>query len=579
MRTRTTLAVAMGATLLAGAAGSAFAGTVILTGHDADNHAMYGTYGVPGSADAARRFINKSVKFITGWDSSPRKLKVLLVSHDGDPTTTHAGVVDSVLGVYTALADGANGGFGAYGVGFDLDVADGNAHNAGDQTILHDGKAFDIVDVSTVNFTPYDVIIVASNYGGTLTDAEEAPLVARKSEVIDYINGNAKGGVLAFAEVTHLDEMSDNTRDLVNPFGFVPAPPTSTALTHDESNYTVDTFGLGYGLDSTDVNGNYSHVIFNSASVIGGGTYELIDHIPGDPDAVPPTDDEIITIGTSTKIETGGPVVPGDIGGCVFSGCGVDFGAAATLQWFQFDDGDSEKLDVDGVLTFIGGTVGVAGGEKLDAKTGTIAGDLSLASDDSGADSKIGKSFVITGLTSSLPLHQAEADCIAASNAAAALTVTQQFTGKVKADRKDGNFELDSTGSCNVIDFRKDVELHDVTFTLKGAAGDHFVLNFHDDLRMDHVTMVLTGGITESGVLFNFPDDHGGNCEIRHSIAFGTFVLQDSHFNLDRSVLYGHVFAGDDSKCRNGWVTCDTTLSLPTFPGGVGFQAKKAKKN
>jgi hypothetical protein len=54
------------------------------------------------------------------------------------------------------------------------------------------------LDITTVDFAAYDVVVIASDFGGWLRQAELDALTARSEELIDYVN--AGGGLVGFAE-------------------------------------------------------------------------------------------------------------------------------------------------------------------------------------------------------------------------------------------------------------------------------------------------------------------------------------------------------------------------------------------
>ncbi len=564
---------AIAAALLAACAATAYAGKAIVSGHDADNHAINGTwFEVPpgsgnyvyeaGSMESARRFINKSVRYITGYDADPRFIRVLVVSHEHDPTGSGTGEADSVVGVVTALEDVRPGqlGLGKYrneepGSAFDLDIADNVDHPPGTVSISHGGYGYDMVSLTgphAVDFNDYDVVVVGSNYGGWLTQDEVDGLVARSDDLIAFINSGPRKGLLALCETGHLDEMGDDhSRDIADPFAFVPVPEV-VHIDHSqyELNYVILPDGeFKIGLVAEDVNGNYSHCKFLEPE-----TWYVADVAEGDVD-VPgevDEDDDIITIFTDLRIGPEGPIEPG-AGECsVFEGCDITLGAAKPHLWFQFDDGDRETFKF-GNASRIEGNVGVAGGNRIDAHRSVIGKDLELDTF-AGATAKLHRTQ-IDGLQLSLDLSAAELDAIAASDAAAAKTATRDLGGRFKLDRKDGAYTIASTGACNVVTVG-DMDLKEVTLTLSGGADDVFIFNVLGKVKIERCTLSLVG-VTPNHVLWNCPSGKGRDVQIKRSVWQGTWLLKDAKFELYRSQLTGAVFAGDDSKCRYSTVLCE----------------------
>jgi hypothetical protein len=205
-------------------------GGIFLTGHDPDFHSVGG-----GNATGAQHIIQKAVSFVTSNIASPRLLLVTDVHNPG------AGYIDPRLGMNAA-------GFSGY------DVADDGTGGGA------------IKDLHTVNFSNYDVVVVASDYGGWLRQAELDILSARSSAIISFINGG--GGLVAFAE----SGGASGSQTTHNRFGFLPFVVSSTPLSQSETGNTVTLFGMNLGLSDTDVNGNFSHNIFTKT-----GPLQIVD--------------------------------------------------------------------------------------------------------------------------------------------------------------------------------------------------------------------------------------------------------------------------------------------------------------
>jgi len=202
------------------------AGSVFLTGHDPDFHAFAGA-----NTTGARNINNAAISFI--MDSSANSFvaggvnKFLFVESKISPPSGH---VNGVNGITAS--------------GFTL------------------GTDFDHVDASGLNAalnqlgTTYAGIVVASDFGGVLTQAELDILNTRSTDIINFLN--AGGGLYAMAE-------GDSGAGLTpggGHFGFLPFVVSSTALNQGETNFTVSPFGAGLGLVDADVNGNASHNFF-----------------------------------------------------------------------------------------------------------------------------------------------------------------------------------------------------------------------------------------------------------------------------------------------------------------------------
>lgn len=215
-------------------ASAATPGGVFVTGHDPDFHA--GTQG-------ARNIIQRAVAYVTYGKASPRMLLVTGVTNPGPE-----------------FLDPRNG---MRASGFTFDVAD------------HGSGASRTLDLHKVNFSDYDVIVVASDFGGWLRQAELDILNDRSGDIIDFVNNG--GGLVAFAESGGARALTTHDR-----FGYLPFVVSELPLDQQEANFKVTPAGAAIGLVDSDVNGNYSHNIFSEA----GGLNVIDNDAKGNPMAL-----------------------------------------------------------------------------------------------------------------------------------------------------------------------------------------------------------------------------------------------------------------------------------------------------
>ncbi len=229
-----------------GVASAATPGGVFVTGHDPDFHATQSGENATGS----KNIINRSIEFVTSNTTNP---SVLLVSSKGAPPAGHA---DSEAGLQAA--------------GYTPVLASA-------QTGTDDAA----VNLATVNFASYATVVVASDFGGILRQADLDVLNARSNDLIAYVNGG--GGLVAFAESR-----------LNNAFDFLPFLVSEISTNQSEAGFTVTPYGVTeVGLTNADVNGNFSHNQFTAA----GG----LNAVDNDPNG------KIVTLATrGTTICTGG---------------------------------------------------------------------------------------------------------------------------------------------------------------------------------------------------------------------------------------------------------------------------------
>lgn len=206
------------------------AGSIFLTGHDPDFHAFVG-----GNAAGAQHINQAAIGYVTDPAFNPFTsggiTKFLFVESSIAPPPGH---VDGENGI---VASG-------YTAGTDFDRVDASGLNA----------ALNLLGTS------YNAVVIASDFGGILTQAELDILNARSADIIKFLNSG--GGLYAMAE-------SDSGAGLTPAggfFDFLPFIVSSAQLNQSEVGYTVTPFGTSLGLTNSDVNGNASHNIFNSAS-------------------------------------------------------------------------------------------------------------------------------------------------------------------------------------------------------------------------------------------------------------------------------------------------------------------------
>lgn len=220
--------------LLIGIPFMAQAGGVFVTGHDPDYHAHRGS-----NATGARHIIQRAVEYVTLNNPSPN---ILLVTDLRNPG-----------------GDQSDPRFGMNDAGYTYDVADYGSGTSG------------VFDLSTVNFSNYDAIVVASDYGGWLRQDELDVLNARSADLISYINGG--GGLVALNESGNRPAGSGAyTGTTNNRYGFLPFLVSEVPEHQGEQGVTVTAAGLAMGLTNNDVNGNVSHSYFDET-----GGMDVID--------------------------------------------------------------------------------------------------------------------------------------------------------------------------------------------------------------------------------------------------------------------------------------------------------------
>jgi hypothetical protein len=223
------------ASLLLGSS-MARAGSIFLTGHDADFHAVRG----PNHAGA----INLN-RVAIGFVRSP----------DANRFVTERSVFLFVESRSPAPSGHTQGKEGI--------VASGFRECAGPTRVDCDFEHHDAVTLDgelDKLGTQYDAIVVASDFGGLLTQAELDILNRRSADIVDFLNEG--GGLYAMAESNSGEGLTPEGSH----FGFLPLPVGSARQERFEESVEVWPIGGSLGLTNADVNGNYAHNFFQDPS-------------------------------------------------------------------------------------------------------------------------------------------------------------------------------------------------------------------------------------------------------------------------------------------------------------------------
>lgn len=224
--TKSGIWAATSAALLLAAASVSTAGPVFLTGHDPDFHAQ-------DSAGAAN-LLRSGLSFVTGG-------------------TFDDGAATRFLWVESRIAPPGGHRIGELGLG-SLGLTLGTNYDRANAA-----------EFATADLSGYTAIAIASSFGGLLTRAELDALIARSTDIKDFIN--AGGGLLALSECFPCGANLLAGPTAPDLFGFLPVDVSSIA---PSPPFTVTPEGAAapFFLLNTDVN-DPTH---NSFGLIGGLT-------------------------------------------------------------------------------------------------------------------------------------------------------------------------------------------------------------------------------------------------------------------------------------------------------------------
>ena len=249
-----------------------WAGSIFLTGHDPDFHALSG---FPENPIGAQNINTTAINFVT------------------DPTFNSFtnGGINKFLFVESKILPPFGHRNGVNGM-----IASG--FTSGVDFEHHDASTLD-AELDLLG-TKYNAIVVASDFGGVFTQAELDILNSRSNDIIDFLN--VGGGLYAMAEGNSGSGLTPDGGH----YGYLPFVVTSTSFNQSETGLTVTPFGASLGLSDSDVNGNFSHNIFLDTS----GTLDAVDldadgnilSVAGRTDFIPPNGNPVPEPATLTMV-------------------------------------------------------------------------------------------------------------------------------------------------------------------------------------------------------------------------------------------------------------------------------------
>lgn len=255
-----------------------------------------------------------------------------------------------------------------------------------------------------------------------------------------------------------------------------------------------------------------------------------------------------------------------------------NLGAAKNFTVLQVGGGTLSQQMSPGVQGQIVGNVGIYTSGKVSSNGPQISGDLYLGNASTGQfTGTYSGNRPVTGMThlgigastgpgaytfttmSDNPqtlLNQARTDAMNAATAAQGLSATSALT------KIDSTMTLSGSGVYNLSSVNlasKEV------LTLSGSATDSIVLNISDMFKLNDAKIVLTGGLLESNVLFNFVGTKDVNIAGAGALSelHGILLALNAKVALSPGLVVGEIISAKDIAIDSGAIVRMTAALGP----------------
>ena len=164
------------------------------------------------------------------------------------------------------------------------------------------------------------------------------------------------------------------------------------------------------------------------------------------------------------------------------------------------------------------------------------------------------------------------------SSALAALTTLYNTAFSVYSN--PGTTDLNPSGSVTIgpgnYNYR-DVNIDTATITLNGGSNDYIIVNVNGELKINHSTFNVTGGIPVDHILWNLiQGSDGGDATKKLTVDgantgfAGVFLAVDRGISLGNDDGVGRFFGGSSSSTDNDFrFVSGVTVSAPPPPGST----------
>ncbi len=229
----------------------------------------------------------------------------------------------------------------------------------------------------------------------------------------------------------------------------------------------------------------------------------------------------------------------------------INVGATKLFSALAAGDMSAYDNNITGPSLVVG-NVGIGGHGNFAMSDGAINGDLYM--NDYGTFSMSGPAQIngtkrglhLNGISQQSVLDGALADALSLSNAAAAESATTNYTvtqGTFNGTTVNTGKSITIVGSGKVVLNLQDFVLTSGTFTLQGTATTTFIVNVARNFSINNSSVVLSGGLLASHVLFNVRGT-GTQVSLNQGTSLtGILLAYNRKIDLSGGKVYGKAIA------------------------------------
>lgn len=241
----------------------------------------------------------------------------------------------------------------------------------------------------------------------------------------------------------------------------------------------------------------------------------------------------------------------------------INFGSANLFTALTSGDLNDTNNQFTGP-SLITGNVGIGGKGNFSMSDGTINGDFYM--NDYGTLTTSGPANItghkhglhLDGISQQTTLNNALSDAMSLSSAAAAEANTSNYNvtagsftqgGNVNISNPNANITISDKnpfGGSKIVLSINNFVLSNGTFTLSGTAATTYIVNVSGQFNINNSTVIATGGLLASHILFNFTgtQQSAGTITMQQGTTLtGTLLAANRQVDLSGGKVYGKVIA------------------------------------